>query len=130
MSHVAQVSIDIRDLDALEQACKTLGLELRRGQKTHRYYGGAQGPCEHAIGVVDGSSHYEIGLVSRGEGKPGWQLAWDSWSAGLREKVGNDLGKLKQQYAVAVATRTAQRQGLRVQQTIGANGSIVLRCVK
>jgi hypothetical protein len=151
MSHVATIDIEIRDLDALEQACRALGLELVRGQQTYRWYGQHVGDyplpagfavedlgrCEHAIRIpgakIEGDlAPYEVGVVRRRDGRPGYSLMWDFFAGGygLQQRVGKDCTKLKQQYAVAVATRTAQRQGLRVQQTVGANGSIVLRCVK
>ncbi len=39
MSHVATIEIQIKDLAALKQAAKDLGLEFRENQKTYRWYG-------------------------------------------------------------------------------------------
>ena len=39
MSHIATVAVEIRDLDALDRACQRLGLELRRGQTTYKWWG-------------------------------------------------------------------------------------------
>ncbi len=39
MSHIATVEVQIRDLDALDRACQRLGLELRRGQTTFKWWG-------------------------------------------------------------------------------------------
>ena len=39
MSHVATVAPVIKNLDALERACEELGLVLKRGQRTHKWYG-------------------------------------------------------------------------------------------
>ncbi len=33
MSHVATIELDVKDLDALSDACKSLGLELIRDKK-------------------------------------------------------------------------------------------------
>jgi hypothetical protein len=45
---------------------------------------------------------------------------------GLQAKVGEGCRLLKQQYALAVAIKTATRQGYRVNQCVGTNGAIVL----
>ena len=34
MSHVANVEVEVQDLEILKRACDTLGLEFREGQKT------------------------------------------------------------------------------------------------
>jgi len=39
MSHIATIETEFRDLDALEAACRSLGLELRRGQATFAWWG-------------------------------------------------------------------------------------------
>src|SRR3990167_8580608 len=72
VSHVTQVEIEIRDLDALERACSKLGLSLRRGQETYKWYGRSVGDyplpagvkesdlgkCSHAIHL--NASAYEV----------------------------------------------------------------------
>jgi hypothetical protein len=146
MSHVATVDLDVKDLDALAEACGQLGLELVRGQQSYRWYGRSVGDyplpagftveelgkCEHAIRIPGDAHAYEIGLVRRRDGRAGYQLLWDFFGGGygLEAKVGAGCSKLKQQYAVAVAVKTAQRQGMRVTQSVGSNGRIILTCVK
>lgn len=76
------------------------------------------GKCEHAIGIPGrtaktGSGHdaeYEIGVMRSRDGKS-FRLAYDSYGAGrrLEEKAGRDLQKLRQEYAVAVATKKAKK---------------------
>jgi len=65
MSHIAEIEIEIKDLDALEAAARSLGLELARRQTTYRWYGelleghplpagftkADLGRCDHAIRV-------------------------------------------------------------------------------
>jgi len=139
----------VRDLDALEAACATLGLELCRGQKVYNWYGRSVGDtalpvgftkeelgkCEHAIrikgtklnGQINNSLPYEIGLVSRRDGKAGHALMWDTWQGGhgLVEKVGENAGRLRQEYACEVAVRIAKRQGFRiVKKQVRSDGSI------
>lgn len=147
MSHVAAIDLHVRDLDALEKACEELGLELRRGQKTFHWYGRwvndydaeqaayrfgidpkDYGKCEHAIAVKGKPGAYEIGLVARPDGKPGWLLAFDFWGsqgATLSNKIGGETaGKLKQAYGVNVAIRTAIKQGFTYQRVVKQDGTV------
>jgi hypothetical protein len=146
MSHVATVDLEIKDLDALDGACKRLGLELVRGQQTYRWWGRHVGDypvpagftkedlgrCEHAIRIPNDQSAYEIGIVRRRDGKPGYALMWDFFAGGMgmQKHVGEGCAKLKQAYALSIATRTAQRNGFRVTEQQGPNGTVVLRCTK
>jgi hypothetical protein len=150
MSHVVSLNFYIDDLDCLETACKNLGLELRRGQKEYKWFGEWRedynedsaaykqgikpedyGKCEHAIVVKDNPKAYEIGLVPRTDGKPGYQMAYDFWAGGhgLMEKVGENASKLCQQYSLAQHMKRGvalQQQGFRVQQQTDSNGRIHL----
>lgn len=100
VSHVATINVEIKSLDDLEAAAKSIGLELVRGQRTYRWYGRSVGDypvpqgfaadelgtCDHAIRVplsVDGADRcYEIGVCGRRDGKPGFVLLWDNWNSG------------------------------------------------
>ena len=150
MSHVATISLEIRDLDALAAACGLLGLELVRGQKVYNWYGRSVGDsklpdgftveelgkCEHAIrikgtslnGQINKNMPYEIGLANRRDGKSGYVLMWDTYQGGhgLVAKVGGEqCDKLRQNYAVEVAVRIAKRTGHRViKRTIRSDGSV------
>lgn len=152
MSHVATIDIEVRDLDDLSAACGRLGLELVRGQETYRWYGYSVGnhpipdgftaedfgKCEHAIRIPEGhparrsgyGECYEIGVVRRRDGRPGYTLIWDYWDPQIRQAVGVDGIKLRQFYAVAAAQRQAMRSGFRVQERVASDGSIQLICSK
>jgi hypothetical protein len=133
MSHVVSMTFYIDDLDCLEKACVQLGLKLKRDQKTYKWFGqwvndyrkndaafnlGIQpedyGKCEHAISVDGNDKAYEIGLVARKDGKPGYQMVYDFYGGGrgLMEKVGKDASKLCQAYSVQQHTK----RGLNLQQ--------------
>lgn len=129
MSHVANVEIEIKDLNALETACKKLGVVLKRGQKTwNSFYGQRQeqyGRGEHAITVPD--SAYEIGVIKNANGS-GFHLAFDSWSKqgnAITARLGAGLTRLKNEYTATIATRQLQRQGFSVRRTM-KNGRIQL----
>lgn len=157
MSHIAQIDLEIRDLEALKLACNRLGLEFREGQQKYRWWGQSQGDyplpagyavedlgkCIHAIGIPnDTQTHkcysaiasanvpgaYEIGIVRRKDGKPGYSLLWDFYCGGygLEDKVGANCSRLKQAYATEVAKKKALQQGFRVQERKLSNGSVQL----
>lgn len=138
MSHVADVDLTILDLDALERACAELGLELVRGQHTYKWYGtwvndysdperaaavrgfNPQdfGKCEHAIrraGHKEGD--YEIGLVARPDGTPGYSVLYDNFGSGryfATKLAGAGLPELKDEYGAQVATRYWTQKGYHV----------------
>lgn len=142
MSHVATVDINITNLADLRVACNRLGLELVEGQQTYKWYGrhvgdypppvgfrpDELGKCEHAIRIPGNEHAYEVGVVPRRDGKPGWALLWDFFNGGygLQAKIGNEGGLLKQAYALAAATRQARLQGFNVQEQQLAKGEIKL----
>lgn len=144
MSHVATVDLHITDLAALKAACETLGLEFREGKTRFRWYGRVVGDyplpegftvsdmglCEHAIGVKDNALGYEVGVVRRRDGKPGYLLMYDNWRGGfgLEDIIGANAGKLKQQYTIQVLLQAARRQGYRVSQSQLQDGSLRLVC--
>jgi hypothetical protein len=129
MSHIAKVQLAINDLDCLEQACNALGtVELKRNQTTHKYYAGAQGSCDHAIVVKGNRNAYEIGVVANKDGK-GYELAWDTFQGakGLVAAVGGThMGRLRQEYATAVAKKELRRKGYYVETVKQSDGTYVL----
>jgi hypothetical protein len=143
MSHVAKIEIEIKDLAALKAAAEKLGMEFVEGQTSYKWYGRSVGDtplpagfskyelgqCAHALRIAGNPAAYEIGVVKRKDGGAGFTLLWDSWNGGygLTEKVGAKAEKLKQGYAVEVATRAARRQGFRVTTTTRQDGKVELR---
>lgn len=124
MSHISKIELEIRDLQALKDACKKLGFQFMEGQKHYQWYGkwvGNQplpdgiseedlGKCDHAIHIP--AAVFEIGVARRGNG---YILLWDSWiGGGLQKQIGKDAGILKQSYAVESVKREARRKGHRV----------------
>ena len=162
MSHVATVDLEIKSLDDLDAACRRLGLELVRGQETYHWYGRSVGDyplpqgftaddlgkCAHAIRVPlskaaqviqpyvsdwgSDAKPYEIGVVARRDGKPGFSLMWDFFEGGfgLESIVGAECKHLRQAYAVCAATRAARQQGMSVKEVRRSDGSVQLVCSK
>lgn len=143
MSHVVTVETEIRNLEALRKAAADCGMEWREGQTTHRWYGrhvgdyplptgfarGDLGHCLHAISVPGDRSAYEIGVVARKDGKPGYTLLFDFWGAPgrkLQAAAGHRCQKLLQHYGARVV-RSTLKATQRVRQEVLANGTIRLR---
>lgn len=142
MSHVAEIAIEINDLECLKRAAKNLGMELVEAS-TYRWYGrsvgdyplpkgfskGDLGKCDYAIKIPGNSQAYEIGVVKRKDGKPGYQLIWDFWQGGfgLTKVVGETGGKIKQEYAVELAIKHQRRKGMRCSRFQDEKGNIIVR---
>jgi hypothetical protein len=142
MSHVAEMECEINDLEALSDACKELGLELRLGQKTYKWYGRSVGDyplpegmtaqdlgkCDHAICIPGNPGAYEIGVIKKKTGES-YSLVWDFWAGGfgLVEKVGDQQAtKLQDEYLAAVTTRHERRRGRQVRRSLTPQGAILL----
>lgn len=114
MSHITEIKLEIKDLEALKSATRELELDFNEGQTSHLYYAGQRNKCDHAISVPGSKSAYEIGVVANPNGT--YKLNWDSFGGGngLVAKVGQDANRLKQEYAAAVTEKQLRRQGYRV----------------
>jgi hypothetical protein len=104
MSHITTIKVEIMDLDALDEACKPLGLELRRGQKKYRWYGSQPKACEHAIGIPK-TNNYEVGVVRQGNSLG---LAYDPYDHELSKKVGPGCGNIIAAYSKVMAKKQAR----------------------
>lgn len=126
MSHISKIELVIKSLDDLKDACKQLGFEFMKNQKSYKWYGvwvgdsplpeGINsediGKCDHAIRVP--GCRYEIGVVKRGSK---YLLLWDYWhEGGLRQKIGKNAGKLKQAYTISRIRKESQRKGYRIRE--------------
>lgn len=136
MSHVTDVKLKIRDLDALEEAAALCGLVLSRDQKTYAWYGRFVGDSndfgsfdpktfgrsEHALRRADHKpGDYEIGVVKAKDGE-GFEILYDKWGPGARltALVEENANKLRREYAAAVALRNARK-------TVGRKGFVATR---
>lgn len=111
MSHVAIVTAQIKDLDAMGEAAAKLGGELRLGQTQFRYFAGSKSACDHAIRLLD--TEYEVGLLKRPDGD-GFQFGFDNYGhAGraLESAFGTGLLRLQDEYLAVVGERWAQQEG-------------------
>lgn len=128
MSHISTIELQVTDVDALEAACPILGLLFHRNQLQFRNFGGNLTDCQHAISVKGNAEAYELGVVKNPNGT--FRFEFDSWNGGrgLMAVVGENCGKLAQEYAAQVAIKQARKQGLKVQRSVDAKtGKLVLK---
>lgn len=145
MSHLVKMKHRVRDLEALREASKQLGLELVE-KNTYNWYGTSVGDfplpvgftkedlgkCDYAIRIPDNPRAYEIGVVKAKEGTGGYELLWDFWNGGygLQDKIGKDGGLLQQAYVTEVEIKEAYRNGYDVTRSMNEKGEVVLTCVQ
>lgn len=126
MSHLVTIKTQIKDLAALDAAAKAVGLELRRGQETFRWWGTNPETCTHALSIPNSKSGAEIGVVKDGAH---FKLIYDFYGSQgdrIRELVGEKCGKLVQAYNTEVITRTAKLVGKKVVRKVLPNGTVKL----
>jgi len=143
MSHVVTIKCELRDLAAIEAACKRLGWTFKRDQKTFEWFGEwmndyaaadaayvamdmkpeEYGKCNHAIGVP--GAKYEIGLIAR-DGK--FIPVFDNWSSGGLKKLtaANGLNGFIQAYSVEKSKNELRRKGYSPVEQTRSDGSIVI----
>lgn len=138
MSHVAAVDLEIKDLDALEAAAKTIGLRMDRNVHNYRRHSQLSGSipeylkahgitrsnvrsCEHKLTIPGDLQAYEIGIV-KSKTSDCYVLLLDDYCGGfgLMERVsangsGVGFGRLKQAYGAQVAAKALKAKGMRVQ---------------
>lgn len=133
MSHISHIEIEINDLDCLVRACAYLGFQFMRNQRTYKWYGRMVSPerhplpeglsendlgkCTHAIRVPE--AEYEVGVVKRGDR---YLLLCDFWDSKLRQRLGENGGRLKQAYAFEKTRKEAKKRNYLVSEKKIENG--------
>lgn len=125
MSHITTVELKIKDLGALDEAAKQLGLELVLNPKDgFSWFAGNRSPCDHKLRVKHGSPDaYEIGLVRTVD--EDYELRFDPFAGGhgMMERVASrdnprGVGMLLQRYATEVSKRRLRREGYVVRERV------------
>ena|SRR5690625_6793979 len=119
MSHFTTVHTEIKDIDALRDACRELGLPLL-DQAEARGYATAKLKADHVIRL---NGPYDIAVQRE---KKSYTLTTDWWNGHVEKEVGPNCGKLVQLYAVHKATREARKRGHQVTRKREPNGAIRL----
>ena len=120
MSHFTSIQTQIKDLDALQDACRELGVELAhkgvaRGYATNTRTGEA---------VIKLKGPYDVALNRQEDAA--YALTTDWWGGHVEKEVGTNFTKLIQLYGVHKAMREARQRGYSVQRAALNDGSIKL----
>jgi len=122
MSHFTTIQTQIRDLDALHDACAELGVKLVPNT-TCRGYAGVVRQAPHVIKL---KGPYDIAVEPSKENNGTYGLATDWWDGHVAREVGTGYGRLLQSYGVHKTMREARLRGLRTTRQTQADGSILL----
>jgi hypothetical protein len=122
MSHFVTVQSQIRDLEALNDACVEMGLKFLPNAKCRGY----AGITRKAPYVVQLKGPYDIAVDPSPEKDGTYLLSTDWWDGHAAKEVGIGYGRLLQSYGVHKTIREARSRGLRVQRRQEADGCILL----
>ena len=120
MSHFTTIQTQIRDIEALRDACAEMKLEVLQNTEA-RGYGNTR---RHGQFVIRLKGPYDIALDRQNDGTYGLSTDW--WEGHVEKEVGGNYGRLLQLYAAHKTAREARKRGLSVQRTLRTDGSIKL----
>ena len=122
MSHFTTIQTQIRDLDALRDACGELGLGFQTNARC-RGYAGQNRVAPHVIRL---KGPYDIAVEPSSQTQGAYDLTTDWWDGHVAREVGTGFGRLLQAYGIHKTTREAQARGLRIQRALQQDGSVLL----
>ena len=120
MSHFTTIQTQIKDIDALRDACKELGLELLQDAEARGYNTNTR-TGEYVIQL---QGPYDIAVNQQEDGAYGLSTDW--WQRHVEKEVGFGYGRLLQLYGVHKTVREARRRRLRVTRKTENDGTIKL----
>ena len=120
MSHFTTIHTQIKDTEALRDACQELDLNLLQNAEA-RGYGSSR---QYGQFVIRLKGPYDIALNRQNDGTYGLSTDW--WDGHVENEVGANYGRLIQLYAAHKAAKEARKRGLHVQRTLRTDGSIKL----
>ena len=121
MSHFTTILTQIRDAEALADACAELGVELLRDTDARGFANSTrQGEL-----VVRLKGPYDIAANRAAPTEP-YELTTDWWNGHVEREVGPNYGRLLQLYGVHKTMREAAKKHLRVTRRQETDGSIKL----
>jgi hypothetical protein len=130
VSHITNIKLSMKDLEAVREAGAACGLELHEGVKSYKNYYGTK-PCDHVLRQPGAKKDaWEVGILAQPDGTFTPQLdVWGPQGQALTALVGQAGNKLKREYAAAVATKKARQtlKGWDVVRQDLAGGRIQLR---
>ncbi len=122
MSHFTTIQTQIKDIEALRDACAELGLRLVPDSNC-RGYGGVVRPAPHVIKL---NGPYDIAVDPPPGNNGTIGLTTDWWDGHVAREVGENYGRLLQAYGVNKTIREARLRGLRTIRRNEADGTVLL----
>ena len=122
MSHFTTIQTQVRDLEALNDACVEMDLKLVANASC-RGYAGVTRQAPHVIKL---KGPYDIAVDPSPEKNGTYGLSTDWWDGHAAKEVGAGYGRLLQSYGVHKTLREARTRGLRTSRRVEADGSILL----
>lgn len=122
MSHFTTIQTQVRDLNALRDACSELGLNMLPNTKC-RGYAGMSRLAPHVIQL---KGPYDIAVDPSKENDGTYGLTTDWWDGHVAKEVGVGYGRLLQAYGVNKTMHEARTRGLRVSRKQEQDGSVLL----
>ena len=122
MSHFTTIQTQIRDLDALHDACGELGL-IMLPNASCRGYAGVTRLAPHVIQL---KGPYDIAVDPSPENDGTYGLTTDWWDGHVAKEVGTGYGRLLQSYGIHKTMREARSRGLRVHRRQDQDGSVLI----
>jgi hypothetical protein len=120
MSHFTTIQTQIRDIHALREACRELGLEVLENAVA-RGYGSNTNTGDYVIRL---KGPYDVALTRQADGS--FSLATDWWNGHVEREVGANYGRLLQLYGVHKARLEACKKSYTVRRQTLGDGSIKL----
>ena len=120
MSHFTTIETQVRDIPALREACRELGVELlenavARGYAANTHKGDL---------VIRLKGPYDVALNRQQDGRYGLTCDW--WDGHVEGELGPGYGKLLQLYGLYKAQAEARRKGYTTRRQQLGDGSIKL----
>jgi len=118
VSHFTSIQTQIKDLAALADACKELGVELLQNGEARGY----AGQTRKGEAVIRLKGPYDIALNQQPDGN--YALATDWWDGHVEKEVGTNFARLIQLYGMHKTMREAKKKGYLASRKTLPNGAI------
>lgn len=122
MSHFTTIQTEVRDLDALHNACIEMDLKLA-SEVMCRGYGGINRTAHRIIQL---KGPYDIAVDPSEKNDGSFNLTTDWWNGHVEKEVGAGYGRLLQTYGVHKTLIEARRRGLRATRRQQDDGCILV----
>lgn len=121
MSHWTRVATEIRDIDALREACEALDLQLVKGGEGRGHYNRV------FDWVIRLPGSHDVGLSKVGMSQA-FTLHFDDWQGAVARTLGKNCGMLLQSYAEVMIRKAAGslRKRGRIDRRVREDGAVVL----